>query len=61
MKNKKCCKECPWKIRNNNNDTFINHSKEHDKSHNCHMLTNKVWETKPETECKGYKNYKNEK
>jgi len=61
MSNKrKCCKECPWEVRNNNNDKFIDHSKKYNKSHNCHMITNDVWTSKIETECIGYKKYKNE-
>jgi hypothetical protein len=35
---KKNCKECPWVVRNKNNDTIINHSKRLNKKHNCHML-----------------------
>ena len=45
MKN---CKECPWVVRNKNNDTIINHSKKWGKKHNCHMKikgTNKnLWD-----------------
>lgn len=52
MKNN-CCKECPWKIRNNHNDSFINHSKKHNKSHNCHMRTSDIWNVDPKLECKG--------
>lgn len=57
-KERKCCNECPWKIRNRNNDIFIEHSKKHDRSHNCHMLTNDVWSTYPSLECVGYRNHK---
>lgn len=55
---KKCCKECPWVVRNNNNDAFINHSKNHNKSHNCHMVSKDVWSTTESHECVGYKKYK---
>jgi len=54
----KQCIECPWKVRNRNNDVFVSHSKKHDKPHNCHMLTNDVWNCKPSIECAGYKKYK---
>jgi len=54
---KKNCKECPWVVRNKNNDTIINHSKRLNKKHNCHMLitgTNKkLWTLDPEFECFG--------
>ena len=33
----KPCKECPWVVRNKNNDTIIIHSKKWNKKHNCHM------------------------
>ena len=33
----KNCKECPWVVRNKNNDTIVNHSKKWDKKHNCHQ------------------------
>jgi hypothetical protein len=32
MKNKEC-KECPWVIRNDNNDKIVNHSKKWDKKY----------------------------
>lgn len=53
----KCCKECPWIVRNKNNDSIVNHSKKWDKKHNCHMLINgtnkKLWEDNPEFQCVG--------
>jgi hypothetical protein len=56
---KKCCKECPWVIRNRNNDSIVNHSKKWDKKHNCHMLINdtnkKLWTDNPEFQCVGNK------
>ncbi len=53
------CKECPWKIRNNNNDNIINHSKKWNKKHNCHILikdTNiNLWDNFPKFQCVGNK------
>jgi len=58
MKNKEC-KECPWVIRNNNNDKILNHSKKWDKNHNCHMIIKnklvKLWDNFPEFQCVGNK------
>ena len=58
---KNCCKECPWEVRNNNNNTFINHSKKWGKKHNCHMIppkiTGGVWEIKKAYQCLGNKNF----
>ena len=34
---KKHCKECPWIVRNNNNDIILNFVKKTGKPHNCHM------------------------
>jgi len=53
------CKECPWVVKSKNNDSFIKHSKKHNKSHNCHMITKDVWNTKKECECVGYEKQKN--
>ncbi len=58
---KKCCGECPWKVRNKNNDSFIEHSKKFIKKHNCHMispdLTGGVWEIKEKYQCVGNKKF----
>jgi len=55
----KNCKECPWVIRNRNNDSIINHSKKWGKKHNCHMkikgTNKKLWEDNPEFQCIGNK------
>ena len=56
MKN---CKECPWVVRNKNNDTIVNHSKKWGKKHNCHMKikgTNKnLWDGDSKLQCVGNK------
>ncbi len=53
------CKECPWVVRNKNNDTIINHSKKWGKKHNCHMKikgTNKnLWDDDSNLRCVGNK------
>lgn len=58
---KSCCKECPWKVRNNNNNVFIGHSKKFNKKHNCHMIpsevTGGVWEIKEQYQCLGNKKF----
>ena len=58
---KKSCKECPWTVRNHFNDMIIQHSKKHDKPHNCHMIPpdkrGGLWETKEETKCIGRKQF----
>ena len=56
---KKPCKECPWVVRNKHNDTIVNHSKKWGKSHNCHMVDPKLWNTKKECQCVGNKEYLN--
>ena len=59
---KKPCIECPWVVRNKNNDNFIEHSKRHNKKHNCHMKLPKdggVWEIKEDNQCTGNKNFLN--
>jgi hypothetical protein len=56
---KKCCRECPWIIRNKNNDSLIKHSKNFNKKHNCHMLIKdkdiKLWDSFPKFQCIGNK------
>lgn len=56
----KNCKECPWVVRNKNNDTIINHSKKWGKKHNCHMkikgTDNPLWGCTPKHQCVGNKN-----
>jgi len=56
----KNCKECPWVVRNKNNDTIVNHSKKWNKKHNCHMkikdTNKKLWDHFPEFQCRGDKN-----
>jgi len=56
---KKSCKECPWVIKNKNNDSITNHSKKFNKKHNCHMLIKdkdiKLWDTFPKFQCVGNK------
>jgi hypothetical protein len=58
--NKKPCKECPWVIKNNHNNTIVNFSKKTNKPHNCHMTegggTN-LWDVKEKTKCQGRKEY----
>lgn len=55
------CKECPWVVRNRNNDSIINHSKKWGKKHNCHMkikgTNKKLWGVNTEFQCEGNKNY----
>ena len=58
---KKHCKECPWIVRNNHNDTIINHSKKWNKTHNCHMINSKLWDTNEKHQCEGNKQYINNK
>jgi hypothetical protein len=56
----KPCKECPWVVRNKNNDTIINHSKKWGKKHNCHMkikgTDNPLWVCTSEHRCVGNNN-----
>jgi len=53
------CKECPWVVRNKNNDCIVNHSKKWDKKHNCHMkirgTNKKLWDVNPVFQCEGNK------
>lgn len=55
----KCCKECPWVIKNKNNDSIVNHSKTWNKKHNCHMVIKnkdvKLWDNFPKFQCTGNK------
>ena len=55
----KCCGECPWKVRNQNNDNFISHSKRFKKKHKCHMKTAEdIWNVTDEKhQCVGNKKY----
>jgi hypothetical protein len=59
----KPCKECPWVIKNNNNTNLTNHSKKHNKLHNCHMVdpskVGSLWDNKKEFTCVGCKKYFN--
>ena len=59
------CEECPWTIKNNNNNNFTDYSKKHDKSHNCHMVEyvkrGLLWDTKDNYICRGYINWKKTK
>lgn len=56
---KKSCKECPWIVRTNHNDTIMGFSKRMDKPHNCHMKNGgkNLWDLKEETKCNGRKEY----
>ena len=58
---KKSCKECPWVVRNNNNNNFIKHSKKYNKEHNCHMIPKDkisgVWEYDERYQCYNNKKY----
>lgn len=55
----KPCKECPWVVKNNNNDSITNHSKKWNKKHNCHMLIRdnniSLWDNFPKFQCVGNK------
>ena len=61
---KKPCKECPWVVRTQFNDRIIEHSKKHDKPHNCHMIApdkrGGLWDCKEETKCVGRTLYEKE-
>ena len=61
----KSCKECPWTVRNHFNDMIINHSKKHNKPHNCHMISpdkrGGLWEVKEKKNiCNGRKQFETE-
>ncbi len=53
------CKECPWVVRNNHNNTIVNFSKRMDKSHNCHMINGgkDLWNVTERSKCNGRKHY----
>ena len=54
----KNCKECPWVVKSNNNKIVVNHSKRHNKKHNCHMSKGlKLWDDNPTCQCYGNKKY----
>jgi len=56
---KKPCKECPWVIKNRNNNSLTNHAKRLNKTHNCHMIDSdkrgELWDTKKDCQCVGNK------
>jgi hypothetical protein len=58
------CKECPWVVKNKNNDTLVEHLKRFKKKHNCHMVKEKdkgtIWEVKERYQCVGNKKYLND-
>lgn len=59
---KKQCKECPWSLKNHNNNVIVEFSKKNNLSHNCHMSHNggrNLWKVKDGTKCSGRKNYEN--
>ncbi len=61
---KKPCKECPWIVRNNHNDSITNFSMKRDVTHNCHMSENggkNLWNTEEKTKCKGRELYEHRK
>ncbi len=45
------CKECPYIIRNRNNDIIVEFSRRTKRLHNCHMTEGKkdLWKIKDET------------
>lgn len=40
---KKMCKECPYKIKSQNNTKLLEFVKKTDKPHSCHMKNSKLW------------------
>jgi hypothetical protein len=54
---KKQCKECPWKVKSQNNTSIMEFSKKHNKQHNCHMIDPSkrggLWDVKEECMCAG--------
>ena len=50
---KKQCKECPWKVKSQNNTSITTFAKKHNKQHNCHMVTKNLWDVKEECMCVG--------
>lgn len=59
----KPCKECPWVVRNKNNNIIIQFSKRMGVNHNCHMTKEgkkNLWKVKESCQCIGRKiNYLN--
>ena len=49
------CKECPWVVKNNNNNNIVEFSKRMDKPHNCHMVNGgkDLWNATESTKCNG--------
>lgn len=37
------CKECPYKIKSQNNTKLLEFVKKTDKPHSCHMKNSKLW------------------
>jgi hypothetical protein len=59
---KKQCKECPWKVKSNNNTTITTFAKKHKKQHNCHMVSPKnLWDVNEECMCAGSRKQKKNK
>jgi hypothetical protein len=54
---KKHCKECPWKVKSQNNTSITEFAKKHNKQHNCHMIDpskrGSLWDVKEECMCAG--------
>lgn len=58
---KKPCKECPWVVRNNHNDTIVKFSIKNNLQHNCHMNKNGVknlWDFNKKYACIGVISHK---
>ena len=53
---KKQCKECPWKVKSQNNTSITTFAKKHNKQHNCHMVTKNLWDVKEKCVCVGSRN-----
>lgn len=54
----KPCKECPWVVRNKNNDNIVEFSKRVGVNHNCHMTKagkNNLWKVEEGCQCVGRK------
>lgn len=53
---KKPCKECPWVVRNKNNNNIIKFSKKKSIGHNCHMTDGykDLWSLKENFKCAGW-------
>lgn len=54
---KKHCKECPWVVSNNHNDSIVRHSMKWEKEHNCHMVNGNIWDKENKCQCFGNKKY----